>query len=99
MGTMHEAVKVALDPTPTQERRFLSHAGAARFAYNAALAHVKEAIEAGEKPEWSFYSLRKWWNANKDELAVDDDGVIWWRSNSKESYEYGVESLAKGLSL
>ena len=47
---------------------------------------------------WSFYSLRKWWNANKDELAVDDDGVIWWRSNSKESYEYGVESLAKGLS-
>lgn len=95
---MHEAVKVALDPTPTQERRFLSHAGAARFAYNAALAHVKEAIEAGEKPEWSFYSLRKWWNANKDELAVDDDGVIWWRSNSKESYEHGVESLAKGLS-
>ena len=45
-----------------------------------------------------FYSLRKWWNANKDELAVDDDGAIWWRSNSKESYEYGVESLAKGLS-
>ena len=44
---MHEAVKVALDPTPAQERRLLSHAGAARFAYNAALAHVKEAIEAG----------------------------------------------------
>ena len=95
---MYEAVKVALDPTPAQERRFLSHAGAARFAFNAALAHVKEAIEAGEKPEWSFYSLRKWWNANKDELAVDDDGVIWWSDNSKEAYSYGVESLAKGLS-
>lgn len=95
---MHEAVKVALDPTPTQERRFLSHAGAARFAYNAVLAHVKEAIEAGKKTEWSFYSLRKWWNHNKDELAVDENGVTWWRSNSKESYEYGVESLAKGLS-
>ena len=95
---MYEAVKVALDPTPAQERRFLSHAGAARFAFNAALVHVKEAIEAGEKPEWSFYSLRKWWNHNKDELAVDDDGVIWWSDNSKEAYSYGVESLAKGLS-
>lgn len=95
---MYEAVKVALDPTPEQERRLLSHAGAARFAFNAALAHVKEAIEAGEKPEWSFYSLRKWWNANKDSLAVDDNGVVWWADNSKEAYSYGVESLAKGLS-
>ena len=95
---MYEAVKVSLDPTPAQERRLLSHAGAARFAFNAALAHVKEAIEAGEKPKWSFYSLRKWWNANKDELAVDDNGVIWWADNSKETYSYGIESLAKGLS-
>ena len=95
---MYEAIKVALDPTPAQERCLLSHAGAARFAFNAALAHVKKAIEAGEKAEWSFYSLRKWWNHNKDELAVDDDGVIWWADNSKEAYSYGVESLAKGLS-
>ena len=51
---MYEAIKVALDPTPAQERRFLSHAGASRFSYNAALAHVKEAIESGERPEWSF---------------------------------------------
>ena len=95
---MYEAVKVALDPAPVQERRLLSHAGAARFAFNAALAHVKEAIKAGEKPEWSFYSLRKWWNANKDSLAIDDNGVVWWADNSKEAYSYGVESLAKGLS-
>ena len=95
---MYEAVKVSLDPTPAQERRLLSHAGAARFAFNAVLAHVKEAIEVGEKPKWSFYSLRKWWNANKDELAIDDDGVIWWADNSKEAYSYGIESLAKGLS-
>lgn len=93
-----EAVKVALDPSPAQERLFLSHAGAARFAFNAGLAHVKEAIEAGDKPEWSFYSLRKWWNSNKDALAVDDDGVIWWSENSKEAYSSGLESLAKGLS-
>ena len=91
-------MKVALDPTPSQERRLLSHAGAARFAYNAMLAHVKAALDVGEKPEWSFWSIRKRWNADKDTLAVGEDGVIWWAENSKEAYSYGLESLAKGLS-
>lgn len=95
---MFEAVKIALDPTPAQGRLLLSHAGGARFAYNAGLAHVKAALDAGEKPERSFYSLRKWWNANKDTIAVGEDGVIWWAENSKEAYSYGLESLAKGLS-
>ena len=95
---MFEAVKVALDPTPAQERMLLSHAGGARFAYNAGLAHVKAALDAGERPNLSFYSLRKWWNGNKDELAVGDGGVIWWADNSKEAYSYGLESLSKGLS-
>ena len=93
-----EAVKVALDPSPAQERLLLSHAGGARFAFNAGLAHVKEALDAGDKPEWSLYSLRKWWNSNKDTLAVDADGVIWWAENSKEAYSSGLEALAKGLS-
>ena len=93
-----EAVKIALDPAPAQERLLLSHAGGARFAYNAGLAHVKAALDAGEKPERSFYSLRKWWNANKDTIAVGEDGVIWWAENSKEAYSYGLESLARGLS-
>ena len=93
-----EAVKVTLDPSPTQERLLLSHAGAARFVYNAGLAHIKEALDAGEKPEWSLYSLRRWWNSNKDALAVGEDGVIWWTENSKEAYSSGLEALAKGLS-
>ena len=93
-----ESVKVALDPSPAQERLLLSHAGAARFAYNAGLAHVKACIEADAKPEWSLYGLRRWWNSNKDALAVSDDGVIWWGENSKEAYSSGLESLAKGLS-
>ena len=93
-----EAVRVALDPSPAQERLLLSHAGAAGFAFNAGLAHVKAGIDAGAKPEWSFYSLRKWWNSNKDALAVSDDGVIWWGENSKEAYSSGLEALAKGLS-
>ena len=94
---MFEAVKVALDPTPAQERLFLSHAGAARFAFNAGLAHVKEALESGAKPEWSFYSLVRWWNASKDVLAVDADGVPWWAENSKEAANTGLRSLASAL--
>ena len=74
---MFEAVKVALDPTPAQERRLLSHAGGARFAYNTMLDRVKGAIAAGEKLDWSFYSLRKRWNADKDTLAVDAEGSPW----------------------
>lgn len=92
-----EAVRVALDPSPAQERLLLSHAGGARFAFNAGLAHVKEALDAGDKPEWSLYSLRKWWNSNKDTLAVDADGTPWWAENSKEAYSSGLEALAKGL--
>ena len=76
----------------------LSHAGAARFAFNAGLAHVKETLETGEKTDWSMYGLRRWWNANKDTLAVNADGTPWWRENSKEAYSSGLESLAKGLS-
>ena len=94
----YKAVKVRLDPTPRQERLLASHAGAARFAYNAGLAHVKEAIDAGEKPDWSFYSLVNWWNANKNSLAVGADGATWWQENSKESYCRALESLSKELS-
>ena len=98
MGS-YEAVKVRLDPTPRQERLMASHAGAARFAYNAGLAHVKEAIGGGEPVDWSHYSLRRWWNENKDELTVNKTtGEVWWSQNSKESYSGGLRSLAQGLS-
>ena len=98
MGS-YEAVKVRLDPTPRQERLMASHAGAARFAYNAGLAHVKEALDNGEPADWSHYDLRRWWNENKDELAVNKTtGEVWWSQNSKESYSGGLRSLAQGLS-
>ena len=95
---MFEAVKVALDPTPAQERLLLSHAGAARFAFNAGLAHVKAGIDAGAKPEWSYYALVRWWNVNKDALAVNADGTPWWAENSKEAANTGLRSLAAALS-
>ena len=76
-----------------------SHAGAARFAYNAGLAHVKEAIGGGEPPQWSHYALLRWWNANKDTLAVNrDTGVVWWNRNSKEAYSGALRDLARGFS-
>ena len=76
---MLEAVKVTLDPTPRQERLLESHAGAARFAYNKGLAHVRDVLERGDAPEWSYYALRKWWNQAKDALAVDEAaGEPWW---------------------
>ena len=96
---MLEAVKVALDPTPRQERLLESHAGAARFAYNAGLAHVKDMLERQEKPEWSYYALRRWWNQAKGTLAVNAvTGETWWRKNSKEAYNAGLKSLADALS-
>ena len=97
--SVYEAVKVRLDPTPRQVRLLCSHAGAARFAYNAGLAHVKEMLENGEPPDWSPYSLRRWWNANKDTLAVNPvTGVVWWSQNSKEAYSMALHNLARGLS-
>ena len=95
----YEAVKVRLDPTPKQERLMVSHAGAARFAYNAGLAHVKEVLDKGEHAEWSHYSLLRWWNQNKDVLTVNKTtGVVWWGQNSKEAYNMGLRSLAQGFS-
>ena len=98
MGS-YEAVKVQLDPTPRQERLMASHAGAALFAYNAGLAHVKEALDNGESPRWSHYDLRRWWNANKDVLAVNrTTGEAWWSQNSKEAYSEAFRDLARGFS-
>lgn len=65
---MLEAVKVQLDPTPRQARLLTSHAGAARFAYNSGLAHVKDMLENEESIDWSHYALRRWWHA-----------ALWWR--------------------
>lgn len=43
--------------------------------------------------------MRRWWNENKDELAVNKTtGEVWWSQNSKESYSGGLRSLAQGLS-
>ena len=79
----YEAVRIRLDPTPRQTRLLESHAGGARFAYNLMLAHVRRQISLGEKPDWTLYAMRRWWNEWKDEIAP------WWRENSKEGRRAG----------
>ena len=40
---------------------------------------------------WSFYSLRKRWNAEKHTVAP------WWRECSKQAFAYGLANLANGF--
>lgn len=88
---MLKSFKVKLDPTPTQERALHSHVGAARFAYNSGLAHVKNCLDNKETCGWSHYELRQWWNTHKDELAP------WWAENSKETYSNALRNLSRAL--
>jgi len=100
-----QAYRFALDLTPGQERAVLRHAGAARVAYNWALARVKAVVaqRSAERtygvPEdqltpglgWSLPALRRAWNAAKAEVAP------WWVECSKEAFNTGLDGLARGL--
>lgn len=104
-GWVAQAYRFALDPTPTQERALLSHAGAARFAFNHMLAHVKAVMdqraaecsygmaEANLTPAqgWSLPALRRTWNRRKDAVAP------WWGECGKEAYNTGLDALARAL--
>lgn len=85
------AIRVALDPTPRQERLLRSHAGAARVAYNKAIEHARGIVRSGGDCPTSYYALRRWWNASKAELAP------WWRECSKEAFNTGLETAATAL--
>ena len=75
---MRKGIKVALDPTPRQRGMLASHAGAARFAYNLMHRNIIPQLAMGEKPDWTAYAMRRWWNEWKNELTP------WWAENSKE---------------
>lgn len=102
--TVLQAYRFALDPTPAQARVLASHCGAARKAFNEALAQVKRCLDQRDAERsygiapalltevpWTLPALRRWWNQAKDELAP------WWRDNSKEAYNSGLAALAAGL--
>jgi putative transposase len=91
-----QAYRFALAPTPSQERKLASHAGAARFAYNFGLRLVRERLDrrgAGEEVEvpWTLPALRREWNVRKRRIAP------WWAQNSKEAASSGLADLAAGL--
>jgi putative transposase len=95
----------ALDPTDGQVEQFRSHCGAQRFAFNWGLAHIKANLGQREAERsygitdddltppvaWSAYSLRRDWNAAKDDVAP------WWAENSKEAYSSGLANLSVAL--
>ena len=100
-----QAFKFALDPTPSQTRDLLRHAGAARVAFNWGLAQVEANLDqrGAERTygidgddltpslSWSTYSMRKAWNQAKDTVAP------WWAQCSKEAYAAGLNQLATAL--
>ena len=60
---MKKSHRIALAPTPEQERAFGQHAGYARLAYNWAVAEIKAGLDVGE---WlSDKTLRPRWNKVK----------------------------------
>ncbi|MEH1016231.1 IS607 family element RNA-guided endonuclease TnpB [Micromonospora sp. CPCC 206060] len=103
--TTIQAYRFALDLNPGQERAVLAHAGAARVAYNWALARVKAIMDqrAAERiygvPDgqltpsvsWLLPALRRAWNTAKAEVAP------WWAECSKEAFNTGLDALARGL--
>lgn len=98
MSTVLQAYQFALDPTPEQQAVLSSHCGAARFAYNWGLARVKAVLDqrSAERSydiaadqltpamSWSAYSLRKAFNAAKDEVAP------WWGGELQGSLRLGA---------
>jgi len=103
--TVMRAYRFALDPTPRQVRDLERHAGAARFAYNWALATVKAnlsqraaeatydiaADELTPALMWNLPALRRAWNQAKDEVAP------WWTECSKEAFNTGLDGVARAL--
>jgi putative transposase len=96
MVTVIQAYRFALDPTPRQQGRLASHAGAARFAFNWGLDLVKTRLDERQTDPtavvpWTFYELRREWNRSKQQVAP------WWADNSKEAYSSGLDGLARAL--
>lgn len=88
---MIKGIKVRLDPTPRQEGLLASNAGAARKAFNIALARYKHQLELGEDANYGAYANRKWFNEWKDELWP------WWFQNSKEAYSSGFADFEAAM--
>jgi putative transposase len=96
MANVIQAYRFALDPTPRQRGRLVSHTGAARYAHNWGLALVKARLDqrradpSVEVP-WTLFDLQREWNQAKHQVAP------WWTENSKEAYKSGLYGLSRAL--
>jgi putative transposase len=89
---VRQAYRFALNPGSAQERMLLSHAGAARFAWNWGLARCKERYEA-ESSWYSAAELHRLWNAEKKA----NPALAWWSENSKCAYQEAFRDLDRAL--
>jgi putative transposase len=87
-----QAYRFALDPSPAQERLLRSHAGAARFAWNWALARCRERY-AAERRWYSGAELHRLWN----QVKKTDPALAWWAENSKCCYQEAFRDLDRAL--
>lgn len=87
-----QAYKFALDPSPAQQRMVRSHSGAARFAWNWALAKCLERY-AAERKWYSAAELHRLWNAEKKA----EPSLAWWPENSKCAYQEAFRDLDRAL--
>jgi hypothetical protein len=75
---MLRAYRFALNPTPAQVQLLASHCGAARKAFNEALAQVKRCLDQREAERsygvadeqltgvpWTLPALRRWWESEQ----------------------------------
>jgi putative transposase len=99
------AVVVPLDPTPAQAQLLRSYCGPSRFAYNWAVARVKENLDvrSHERADgiaesdlttslnWSTFTLTPLWNAEKDDVAP------WHRDVTKHAFRSGVTNASAAL--
>ncbi|MFE4679924.1 IS607 family element RNA-guided endonuclease TnpB [Streptomyces sp. NPDC056721] len=104
-GFVVKAYRFALDPNAAQERALHSHCGAARAAYNWAVAWIEASWwqrkaestygiaqeQLTEWRPWSLPALRKAFNAVKH---TDPRFANWWAENSKEAYNTGLANAA-----
>jgi putative transposase len=104
-GCVVRGYKFALDPNAGQQQALRSHCGAARAAYNWAVAWVTASWRqrtaeasydiAGEEltpwRSWSLPTLRREFNRLK---TTDPRFADWWRENSKEAYNTGLANAA-----
>ena len=103
----HTAFTFTLLPLEEQRAHLRRHAGAARFAYNRELAHVKAMLDARKKDPsvkvpWSGFDLINDFNRFKLSAAAGVDaagkpGLPWRGEVRQRVFEEAVVDLGKGL--